>query len=281
MLKEKKQVWELGFKEIEKKVEKVVKREIDFEMLSENINKEVEIFNEFHQNDFNDYFTKIYQIYIGNQAGQYTQKEFIELFGFELTEEDYKDNFEQYLWLADYIIASKFEEVLSDNLKLDNGINIYIGYSEQSDICLFITVDYDFIPKQVDEKLITSTDYSLVESLYNYSSLFKQDNYFLFVKSRNFEDSIFYQKIWFNNNQEMIEFVEEEIDNAVLGYLGEEKSKEKLITQLKEQNMNNSNRFYSDIIHYISSILDYYSLGIKLEKAGNHIELLQELEVID
>lgn len=281
MLKEKKQVWELGFEEIEKKVDRVVNNLLNFKELSEKINNEVDIFADFFQNDFNDNFTKIHEIYINNHAGFYTQKEWIELFGFELTEKDYKDNFEQYLWIAEDIIMSKFEKILRSNLNLNSGVDIYIGYSEQSDICLFIQVDYDYIPKQVDEKLITSTDYSLVESLYNYSSLFQEENHMLFVKSRSFEDGIFYQKIWFNDNQEMIEFVEEEIDYAVLGYLGEEKTIEKLIKQLKKQDMENSNRFYSDILHYISSILDYYSLGIRLNKVDNHIELLQELEVIE
>lgn len=269
MIKAKKQVpvSELDFEKIEKRVEALTSTLIDFENLSEKINNEVDIFNDFYKVD--DRYTKIFEVYVDSRAGRYTQKEWIELFNFEIEEEEYNNNLDHYFWIAEQVMFAKFEEILQENLNLNEGVQVYVGYSESGDICLFIVLDYDYIPPQAKENFITGLDIDLLESLESGVSAFKND----------YDNIVFLYSIYdYDNDNYLYEIIPEQTKNDIIDdykeYLIEETDVNNLQEELKRlDTIEGRVMAVYELQRYYGGFFNY------LQSAENHIELLQKAGV--
>ena len=270
MIKTKQQVpvSELGFEVIENRVENLTKNLINFKDLSEKINNEVDIFNEFHKDLGDDRFRKIFEIYVNSSAGQYVLKEWIELFNFEIEEKEFTDNLDHYIWIAEQIMFSKFEKILQDNLDLYEGVQVYIGYSEQGDIVLSIVLDYDYIPPTAKENFITGLDIDLLESLENGVSAFinEYDNIVFIYSIYNYDlDKFHYEVIPEQTKNDIIddyrEYLLEEVDTNNL----EEELKRLDTIEGRVLAVYELQRYYGGFFNYIQIAENHIDL---LEKAG-------------
>jgi len=94
---------------------------------------------------------------------------------------------------------------------------------------------------------IASTDASIETSLSEYDSLFKLPNGNMKLIHSHYDydrDKIIYQPILFQNKKELLEFINEDIDQNVLSYLGINKTKLELIKELIYQKRNQEEAYY-------------------------------------
>jgi len=125
---------------------------------------------------------------------------------------------------------------------------------------------------------IASTDASIKTSLSEYDSLFRLPNGNMkYIHSHyNYDnDKIIYQPILFNDKKDILEFINEDIDQNILNYLGIDKTKLELIKELIHHKRHNEDRFYHTALHLISGILDYYSIDIRYRSAENPAEIIK------
>lgn len=260
----------------------MIKEKFDFKYLQNEIDKTLQTGSDLFKNDFNDDYKKVIDILISEKAGIYSEKEFLEKIGFLVNENEYLKNRHEYIDFLLYDLFDYIDLVLKENLNIPAGVHLICNYGEYTGISLILTVEYDYIPSSVKEKLITSVDYDLSISLGEYSSMFDIEGNIKVIKSLYDYDyhKIYFYVINFTDDDDLLEFIQEDIDISVLNYIGSDRSKKELLDRLDYLKGYDKKRFYNKCLHLISSILDYYNLDIQLQNSNNLIELCNQAGLI-
>ena len=215
----------------ESKIKEEIKKKFDFKEIEKNINNIINTGELYFDYD-NEKYISIIDILIPDRAGQYQQKELLELLlDYEIGEEEYNNNHHEYIEYIDYYLLQYIDDILKENLNIDEGITTTIDYI-QGDISLFIIIDVDYIPqltqkpyKMIDVDLITniSEGYAIILEKEEYKNNVWYDILHSFYSP---DDNKFYYNI-FTVDQEEFKGVNENdmlmiINNNVGDYITEE-----------------------------------------------------------
>ena len=215
----------------EEKIKEMIKDKLNFKEIEKSINNIINT-GELYFNYDNEKYISIIDILIPDRAGRYQQKELLELLlDYEIEEEEYKNNYHEYIEYIEFYLFQYIDDILKNNLNIDEGITTTIDYI-QGDISLFIIVDIDYIPqltqkpyKMIDVNLITniSEGYAIILEKEEYKNNVWYDILYSFYSS---DDNKFYYNI-FSVDQEEFKGVNENdmlmiINNNVSDYITKE-----------------------------------------------------------
>ena len=142
-----------------------VKDTFNFSYISREVKGVLESGNDLYKVDDNFYHTV--DIIVPDRAGTYMQKELLQKFNIEVDEEEYKENYYDYIYFVERQLFKATDEVLEERLKelgLPEGVNVYLDYW-QGDISIFAIVENDYIPEEVKEQYIRGIDESIMVNL--------------------------------------------------------------------------------------------------------------------
>ena len=167
----------------ENKIKEMIKKKFDFKEIEKNINNIINT-GELYFNYDNEKYISIIDILIPDRAGQYQQKELLELLlDYEIEEEEYKNNHHEYIEYIEFYLFQYIDDILKENLNIDEGIYTTIDYI-QGDISLYIIVDIDYIP-QLTQKPYKMIDVDLITNI--------TEGYAIILEKEEYKNNVWYE----------------------------------------------------------------------------------------
>jgi len=231
-----------------------IKDKLDLDWIQKQVQKTIDSADFFSDMD-NILYNNI-DILVPDRLGQNQSKYLLKLFDFEIDDQEYANNMYSYIEYIEHYFFQYMDSILQDNINIPDGFDILIYWD--SAIYIQLTMQYDYIPNEIEEKLIVGTDVDLAISLAEYSSLFYLDDYYIFIDSNYCYDNnmIYYNSISFTDKKDIIDYIDDELDEAVINFLDWDRTKNSIIRELKHKN--NKNLFFTDVLSLLSGIMNYY-----------------------
>ncbi len=239
-----------------------------FDKIQEEVDQVIQEGTELYQ-ESNDHYYHIITILVPDRAGTYMQKQLLEMIGWEIDEEEYKDNYTDYIeWIERHLF--KFtDELLEENLNTPAGVDIYLDYVN-SDIALYMIVQHDYIPEEVKDQYIQGTDEDLFTNIAGgYISEWEgpEDDCSKYVYSFYDQDDNEYHAFYIDNytDQEILEIIKDHWQDVLVEESGY--TWDKALDKLG----------IIDILLAVPSMLAEFGEHVKAE---NHIQLFIKLDLI-